>query len=714
MEDHRLQRLEMVRTQIEARGIEDSQVLAAMRSIPRELFVDADVAEFAYRDAPLPIAEGQTISQPYIVALLAEALRIEPTNRVLEIGAGSGYQAAVLSRLAHEVITVERHETLAALARAHLDDLGIENVEVILANGTLGVPHRAPFDAIAVTAGGPGVPQSLLDQLTIGGRLVMPVGDDPCEQVLTRFWRVGPRRFEREELCAVRFVPLIGAEGWSPAELDAPGRARRRAATPVDELASIVRHAARPFDDLETMELGPLLEHIGDARVVLLGAATHGTSEHHRLRARITRELMLRKGFELVALEADWLDADRIDRYVRGRARSRQAGRAFSKFPTWLYKNEEFLELVEWIRELDREFPEKQAGFFGLDLYGYYTSASTIIRYLEDVDPTTARLARERYGLLSPWLSDPEAYGRATLTSDYTRCRDEVVGLLRQLLEERLRYSATDDEDGFFDPPRSIDLITRADDYYSALFLGDERAWNLRDQHLFDSLEHLLGTRASRGASAKAIVWAHNTHAGDALATELGVRGELDLGHLCRTRWGDATYLVGLGTHHGTLCAASTWDGPRERMELRAARADSYEHLMHRTGVPAFRLDLRDPTTEELRPALAIPRLERAIGAIYRPDHERESHYFEANLAKQFDTWLWLDATEALHPLDHIERSDHPRRVPLRPLTAPRGAHAPRTRRRSGHTPTAPRVFALPSNAKMCHRSRHVGRITQR
>ncbi|MCK6545881.1 protein-L-isoaspartate(D-aspartate) O-methyltransferase [Myxococcota bacterium] len=663
--EERRRRLEMVRTQIEARGIADRDVLDAIRSIPRERFVDDELAEFAYRDAPLPIAEGQTISQPYIVALLAEAARLEPKDRVLEIGTGSGYQAAVLSRLVHEVITVERHESLAALAREHLDELGIDNVEVLLANGTLGVPHRAPFDAIVVTAGGPGVPQSLLDQLAIGGRLVMPVGDDPHEQVLTRFWRVGERRFEREELCAVRFVPLIGAEGWSEASLDASTRAKRRHATPLDELTAIVREAARPFEDLETMELGPLLEQLGDAHVVLLGAATDGTSEHDRLRARITKELMLRKGFDVVALETDWSDAERIDRYVRGRERSSRPGRAFARFPTWTWKNEEFLEFIEWVRGFNEEFPENRTGFFGLDLYGHYTSTSAILHHLDDVDPKSAQRARDRYGLLSPWLSDPDTYARAALTGEYTRAGDALASMLRTRLEAQLESTAADDDDGLFDPSRNVDLLTRAEDHYAALFLGGERAWNLRETHMFETLEHVLATRRARGIPSKAVVWAHDAHAGDLRATELGVRGEVSLGQRARERWGDAAYLVGLGTHHGTLCAAAAWDGPRERMTLAPAAHDTYEHLMHRTGLPAFQLDLRDPRTEALRPALGLPRRERAIGAVYRPDRERDSHTFEASLPQQFDTWLWLDETEAVHPLDHIQKSDQPDTYPF-------------------------------------------------
>src|SRR5579863_10501978 len=307
-------RREMVDQQLARRGISDERVLEAFREIPRESFIPPSLLEFTYKDAPLPIGEKQTISQPYVVALTAEALRIQPTDRVLEIGTGSGYAAAILGQLAAEVFTVERIESLATAARQRLADLGFRNVHVLHGDGTLGWPEHTPYDAIAVAAGGPLIPPALLDQLAPGGRLVIPVGSNDAAQVLTRVTHVEPNDFRHEQLGDVRFVPLIGEQGWPDDEkrvLSSPPRSSRNGA-----VSKLVREAAEPFESLDSASVDALVERIGDARLVLLGEATHGTSEFYRMRARISRELIARRGFDFVAVEADWPEAARIDDYV--------------------------------------------------------------------------------------------------------------------------------------------------------------------------------------------------------------------------------------------------------------------------------------------------------------------------------------------------------------------------------------------------------------
>ena len=295
MNDLDKQRLRMVERQITARGVRNPAVLDAMRTVPREAFVSDNLAEFAYEDTPLPIPEGQTISQPYIVALMIESANPRPTDRALEIGTGSGYAAAVLSQLVAEVYTIERHEQLAQLAKRRFAELGYSNTNVLHGDGTLGWPEHAPYDLILVTAGGPQVPQPLLEQLAVGGRLIIPVGSEPRLQNLVRVTRVSEDRFDEEDLGDVQFVPLIGAEGWN-AEVVARSRASTQASRP-ETVAKLIREAAEPIADIDEVDLGPLLDRIGDARVVLLGEATHGTSEFYRMRARITRELVLRRGF---------------------------------------------------------------------------------------------------------------------------------------------------------------------------------------------------------------------------------------------------------------------------------------------------------------------------------------------------------------------------------------------------------------------------------
>lgn len=649
----------MVDTQIAARGIRDLRVLDAMRIVPREIFLSEELSEFAYYDTALPIEEEQTISQPYIVARMVEALNLQPDDKILEIGCGSGYHAAVMSRLAGEVFTIERHEALVELARGRLKRLGYDNVRVVHGNGTMGYAEHAPYDAIVVAAGAPGVPQSLLDQLRVGGRLIIPIGPEPVGQVLTRFTRTDEKNYQREELGDVRFVPFVGSGGWAG---DARSGAPKAKVRSEKELADLMARSAIRFNELADAPIEELIDRIGDARVVLLGESTHGTSEFYRMRARITEELVLRSGFNIVAVEADWPDASRIDRYVRHASRASAEWRAFSRFPTWMWRNQETLELVEWLREANRDRPEQdRVSFNGLDLYSLSTSAEAVLKYLDRVDPNAAKAARQRYGCLSPWESDPGAYGLAALTGQYRRCEKEVVATLREMLAKRLEYAQADGDD-YFDAVQNASLVVDAEEYYRAMYYSTNESWNLRDKHMFSTLERLL---EHRGPSSKAIVWAHNSHIGDATATEMGAMGELNIGELARKKFGDQLYAIGFGTDHGTVAAASAWDAPRETKDVRPALLDSYEGIAHRTGIGAFMLPLRGGRDESLVPALTPMRLERAIGVIYRPETERRSHYFNASLPRQFDEWIFFDETRAVSPLGVVQKTGIPDTYPF-------------------------------------------------
>ncbi len=653
-------REEMVREQIVARGVDDPLVLAALRRVPREQFLREGLAELAYQDTPLPIESDQTISQPFIVAYMTAALRLTGGERVLEIGTGSGYAAAVLAEIAGEVYSVERYPNLAAAAGERLARLGYANVHVLCGDGTLGWPEHAPYDAIVVAAGGPEVPPSLREQLRLGGRLVVPVGPTTHQQRLVRITRVGEHRWDEEELLAVAFVPLVGAEGWREGG-EQPARARRPPVVPAElPLAQLVARYCEPFDDLATAELAPLLARIGEARLVLLGEATHGTSEFYRFRARLTRELVARKGFTIVAAEADWPDAARIDHFVRDLEHPAPDWVAFTRFPTWMWRNHEVRALVDWLRERNATVPRaRRAGFYGLDLYSLHTSIAAVLAYLDDVDAETAALARQRYGCLTPWQADPAAYGLAALTARYRSCEDEVVRMLQDLLDQRLRYLASGDE-RYFDAVQNARLVTQAERYYRAMYYGGAESWNLRDTHMFQTLRRLL---RARGGDSKAVVWAHNSHLGDASATEMTARGEINLGQLCRRELGGEVFAVGFGTDHGTVAAASDWGGAMEVKVVRPAHPRSYERLCHDSREPCFLLPLR--SAGELRDALTEPRLERAIGVIYRPESELASHYFAAHLPQQFDEYAWFDSTSAVRPLASEEVAGLPATYPF-------------------------------------------------
>jgi protein-L-isoaspartate(D-aspartate) O-methyltransferase len=334
----------MVQRQVAHRGVRDERVLEALRQTPRELFVPEGLREFAYDDSPLPIEAGQTISQPYIVGLMIAAAQVEPQDRVLEVGTGSGYAAAVLALLAARVHTIERHDALAKAARGRLTQLRLANVEVHLGDGTRGWPNAAPYDAILVAAGGPAIPQALKDQLDLGGRLIMPVGERQGEQRLIQVTRTGANHFEEDDLGTVTFVPLIGQHGWSESDdpaVEAETRSFRPAALS-KTTPSLIAEAAEPLPDFDDPAFGALFDRFADKRVVLLGEASHGTSEFYRARAAITRRLVEAHGFNIVALEADWPDAASLDRRVRDRPARLNGEPAFQRFPTWMWRNREF------------------------------------------------------------------------------------------------------------------------------------------------------------------------------------------------------------------------------------------------------------------------------------------------------------------------------------------------------------------------------------
>jgi len=653
----------MVDNQIAARGVRSEKVLAAMRKVPRERFLPEGLAEFAYEDSPLPIEVGQTISQPYIVAFMTEALALQGGEKVLEIGAGSGYAAAVLGEIAAEVYTIERIEKLAKGAASTLAELGYDNVQVLHSDGTLGWPEQAPYDGIVVTAGGPEVPESLKQQLKIGGCMVIPVGKDQSIQELIRVTRVSESEFRSEDLAGVRFVPLVGAEGWATERTTSKAIHTRPVADVADEqLRCDIVDACEPFNSVETVNLDPLLERIGSARTVLIGEASHGTSEFYKLRSRISSELIRKKNFRFVAIEGDWPDAARIDHYVRHFDFPPSEWTAFSRFPTWMWRNNDVREFVDWLRIHNADKPpDQRVAFHGLDLYSLYSSIRSILKYLDEVDPATADIARLRYGCLTPWQADPATYGRAALSGSYRTCEREVLNMLTELSKKHREYAEHDGE-RFLDAIQNARLVANAERYYRVMYYGSRESWNLRDTYMFETLGML---QSFYQADNKAIVWAHNSHVGDAAATEMSARGETNIGHLCRKEFGDAVYSIGFGTDNGTVAAASDWDGPMEIKEIRPSHDGSYEKLFHEVGLPGLMLGLRHLSSSSLREALSRPRLERAIGVIYRPESELASHYFQARLPQQFDEYIWIDKTEAVQPFDTAELEGLPDTYPF-------------------------------------------------
>lgn len=429
------------------------------------------------------------------------------------------------------------------------------------------------------------------------------------------------------------------------------------------QLQQLIAGAARPLPEISDPSFGAQFDSFAGPKVVLLGDGSHGTSEFYSARAEITKRLIDKHGYNMVAVEADWPDAESIDRYVRQRPgpKANIGGTGiepFKRFPTWMWRNREMQELVEWMRDRNAKVPpEKRAGFYGLDLYSMGSSIRAVIDYLDRVDPDMGKAARRRYGCLQPWVDDPSSYGLASLRG-MENCETQVIDMLRELLERRLEYSREEhDGEEFHSSEQNAFIVRDAEKYYKAMYYSSASSWTLRDTHMFETLRRLFHHKP---ADTKAIIWAHNSHCGDARYTSMGIRrNEVNIGQLCRENFGrENVAILGCGTHTGTVAAAHEWDDDMEVMAVNPSRADSWEYLAHNTGIPSFVLDLRPKEADPvLRSAIAAEtnRLERFIGVIYRPDTERISHYSQAYLHNQFDGYIWFDITQAVRPLERIQ-----------------------------------------------------------
>ncbi|WP_291135706.1 erythromycin esterase family protein [Erythrobacter sp.] len=422
-----------------------------------------------------------------------------------------------------------------------------------------------------------------------------------------------------------------------------------RERTELPQLSVLLREAAEPLPHpADAANFGSRFDRFADAKVLLLGEATHGSSEFYRARAAITRRMIERHGFTLVAVEADWPDAARIDDYVRHQAPRPARGEAFVRFPTWMWRNLETLEFADWLRGHNERLPEgERVAFRGLDLYSLNQSMNAVIDFLEAESPFDAALARERYACLFPWREDPARYGHAVVHGGRESCEEEVVEQLRRLLDLRLAALGEDGEE-WFDAVQNARIAVAAEKYYRALYRGAAESWNLRDRHMFATLQALL---AHGGDTTKAVVWAHNSHIGNAAATAMGWRGEFNIGELCRMAHGEECVAIGFGTDRGTVAAASEWGGQMEVKTVRPARIDSWEHAFRHAGFARSLTDWRSPARRALAEQLRRTLLERAIGVVYRPESEYLSHYFEAVLADQFDAYVWFEETTPVTPL---------------------------------------------------------------
>jgi erythromycin esterase-like protein/predicted phosphoribosyltransferase len=473
-------------------------------------------------------------------------------------------------------------------------------------------------------------------------------------------------------VCASMPTPFlaVGESFWDFSQVT-DEEVRQLLATPTTETSVIVAAARTPAEVIASLAIDApggvppreaLEELIGDARVVLIGESSHGTHEFYEARAAITKWLIEEKGFCAVAAEADWPDAYRVNRYVRGLGEDESADMAlsgFERFPAWMWRNTVVRDFVDWLRIRNRRHESngrRQAGFYGLDLYSLHRSIQEVITYLDKIDPKAAACARERYACFDHISADDgQAYGFAAAFGAGPSCEDQAIEQLVEIRRNALAYAREDGllaEDELFYAQQNAQTVRNAEVYYRAMFGGRVTSWNLRDKHMAETLDALLKhlDRHHDVPSARIVVWAHNSHVGDARATEVWAEGQLTLGQVARQRYGAQSRLIGFSTYAGTVTAASEWGGVAERKAVRPALNGSIEELLHETGKTDFLVSAR--VNPEAEYPLSAVRLGRAIGVIYRPETERQSHYFHVRPADQFDAMIHIDKTRALEPLE--------------------------------------------------------------
>lgn len=627
-----MKNLEII-TQLKAKGIKNSLLLNAFRDIPSTFFRSKELHPYFFEESPVDDMLEKIEPRVIVVAKMLEQLKIKAGEKILLIGVDSVYILAALSRICKEVYSIETNKEYAQWALKVLKNINATHVFIKSSDEKLGWKEHAPFDTILIASEFESVPKNLKEQLKIGGNLLVPIGPDWSHIVFEIMQRVSKIEYKVERsrdnffIPNPKVLPEIGTKAYSEKEI-------------VNE----IKVKAIAFNSIGEFPVDKILDRVGDAKVVLLGEASHGTSEFYLCRQEITKALIEKKGFNFVCAEADWSDAEQINDYVTNKQKQKD-WMPFTRFPQWMWKNKEVLNFVEWLKKYNSSHQNK-TGFYGLDLYGLENSIELVISYLEGVDKDLANLAKTRYACISPYLSDPAIYGKMVVSRQLKSCEDEILKMLIDLLKNKNKL---DHAPEFFYTYQNANVVVDAELYYKTMYYGSAESWNLRDFHMFHTLKSLL---SYFGSDTKAIVWAHNSHIGNAMATEMYTRGEINIGHLCKEHFGEKSYNIGFGTHSGTVAAANNWGDKMEIMNVNDSLSNSYEKLSHQTQIDNFTLPLREKYSgKKLRKLLSTPKLERAIGVMYRPKTERLSHYFHAVLPSQFDEYIWFNKSHAVTPI---------------------------------------------------------------
>ena len=619
--------------QLQDKGIKNSLLIKAFQDLPEAFFLINEFHPYSYEETENEYKLETIEPRIIVIAKMLEKLKIEKGDKILVIGVDSIYILAALSKIYNEVYMIETFDRYYEWAKKVLSTIGIKNVHIKIDEPKLGWKDKGQFDTILIASEFEDVPISLKEQLKIGGKLLVPIGPDWTHSIFEIFQKVSETDFKVEKLRDNFFIP-------NPKLLPEIGTEDN----PDDQIVDQIKAKAFAFESIKKYPVDELLDRIGDAKVVLLGEASHGTSEFYLARQEITKALIEKKGFNFVSAEADWSDAEQINSYVRN-IHSEIDWMPFSRFPQWMWKNKEMLNFVEWLKKFNSNHKNK-IGFYGLDLYGLENSINLVIDFLEHKDINLANLAISRYECIAPYMSDPALYGKMVLSDQLVSCEDEILKMLVDLLKNKYRLNHSPE---YFYAYQNANVVVDAEQYYKAMYYGSAESWNLRDFHMFHTLKTLL---SYYGPDTKAVVWAHNSHIGNALATEMYSRGEINIGHLCKEHFGEKSYHIGFGTHTGTVAAAHNWGDDMEIMKVNESLSNSYENLCHKTQISSFTLPLKEKHSgKTLRKLLNTPKLERAIGVMYRPRTERLSHYFHAVLPSQFDEYIWFDTSKAVTPI---------------------------------------------------------------
>ena len=623
-----------IEEQLKDKGISNTLLLEAFQDIPEAFFLSENLHPYFYEDVRIEKAIERTEPRVIVIARMLEQLQVKEEENILITGVDSVYILAVLSKIYKEVYAVESTKTYSNWALEVLKNIDITNVFIKAGKLENGWKAKGPFNAILCASEFKEIPDTVKNQLKIGARLLAPVGPDWAHVMLETIERISENEFITKALRDNYFIPrptLIPKIGTK--------------VYPENEIIDEIGISSIPFKTIKQFPIDGLLERIGDAKVVLLGEASHGTSEFYTTRQEITKALIEKKGFNLVCAEADWSDAEQINNYVRNQYQS-QEWMPFTRFPEWMWKNKEVLDFVNWLKKHNSK-RNNTIGFYGLDLYGLENSIDLVIKYLQDIDADLAALAKVRYSCIMPYMSNPSIYGKLVKNDKLQSCEKEVLKMLFDLLKNKNKLNHSQ---AYFYAYQNATVVVDAERYYKAMYYGSAESWNLRDFHMFYTLKSLL---TYYGNDSKAVVWAHNSHIGNALATEMYARGEVNIGHLCKEHYGNKSYNIGFGTHTGTVAASMNWGDSMQVMKVNESIKESYEYLCYKTNVSNFTLPLREEHSEKkLREFLNTPRLERAIGVVYRPETELRSHYFKAALPSQFDEYIWFNKTKAITALE--------------------------------------------------------------